>query len=222
MVNALGCPEVREVAPDFAFGILDGEARSDVLLHLDHCPSCQRYVSELSETADALVLLAPEAEPPAGFERRALDRIVESSRRRRWRTTKLVAVTAAAATILSVVAVRIVDENRTPTSEIAASATSKTVAMVGANGQNVGKVDVVSNGTAMTMDLSVAYALPDGDYSIVLTRSGTPKGEPLGTVHVGGGVGTWSGSTTATGAAQLALVETATGRIRCTAELPTV
>lgn len=221
-MSVFGCPDVREVAPDFAFGILDGEARSEVLLHVDHCPSCQRYVSELSETADALVLLAPEAEPPAGFERRVLDRIVESSRRRRWRTTKLVAVTAAAAIILSVVAVRIVDQNRTPGSQIAAAPTSKTVAMVGANGQNVGKVDVGSNGTTMTMNLSVAYALRDGDYSIVLTRSGTPKGEPLGTVHVGGGVGTWSGSTTAAGATQLALKDTATGRIWCTAELPTV
>src|SRR6185436_4373450 len=113
VMYALGCPEVREVAPDFAFGILDGEARADVLLHLDQCPTCQRYVSELSETADALVLLAPEAEPPPGFERRTLDRIVESSRRRRWRMTKVAAVTAAAAVILSVVTVRIVDQNRT-------------------------------------------------------------------------------------------------------------
>jgi hypothetical protein len=215
-MSVFGCPDVREVGPDLAFGILDGEARSDVLLHLDHCPSCQRYVSELSETADAMVLLAPEAEPPAGFERRVLDRIVESSRRRRWRTTKLVAVTAAAAIILS-------DQNRTPGSEVAAppAATSKTVAMVGANGQNVGKVAVVSNGTTMTMDLSVAYGLPDGDYNIVLTRSGAPK-EPLDTVHIGGNTGTWSGATTAAGATHLALVDPATGRIWCTAELPTV
>jgi hypothetical protein len=219
-VSALGCPDVREVAPDFAFGILDGETRSDVLLHLDQCPTCQRHVAELSETADSMVLLAPEAEPPAGFERRVLDRIVESSRRRRRRTFKLVAVTAAAAIIMSVVAVRIVDQNRTPSST-AAAVGAETVSMVGNNGQRVGKVDVVSNGSAMALDLSVAYALPDGDYNIVLTRSGGPK-EPLGTVHVVGGTGTWSGATTAAGAAELSLVDAETGLTRCTADLPPV
>jgi hypothetical protein len=219
-MNALGCPDVREVAPDFAFGILDGEARADVMLHLDHCTSCQRYVSELSETADAMVLLAPEAEPPPGFERRALERIAESSRRRRWRATKLVAATAAAAAILSVVTVRIVDDSRTPTASVAAPATAQTVAMVGDGGQRVGKVDVASNATAMTLDISVAYGLPQGDYKIVLTSgAGT---QTLDTMHVYGGQGSWQGSTTPTsGPAQITLVDT-DGTTRCHADLPTV
>jgi hypothetical protein len=220
-LNALGCPDVREVAPDFAFGILDGEARADVLLHLDHCPTCQRFVSELSETADAVVLLAPEAEPPPGFERRALDRIVETSRRRRWRTTKLVAATAAAAVILSVVTVRIVDQNREPAANLAPSGTAETVAMVGADGQKVGKVDIVSDGTTMALDLDVAYALPEGDYNIVLTRSGVE--ERLGVLHVTGGAGSWSGpARVSPSATQLELVEITTGVTRCSATLPAV
>jgi hypothetical protein len=219
-VSALACPDVRDVAPDFAFGILDGEVRSDVLLHLDHCTSCQRYVSELSETADAIVLLAPEAEPPPGFERRALDRIVESSRRRRWRTTKLVAITAAAAAILSVVTVRIVDESRTPTSQVAAPVSSaKTVAMVGGGGQNVGKVNVVSSPTAMTLDVNVSYGLADGDYQLVLTRSGIGP-QSLGTMRVSGGQGSWSWNGAAmSGPAQLSVVDK-DGRAWCSADLP--
>ena len=221
-MNALSCPDVREVAPDFAFGILDGEARADVLLHLDHCPTCQRFVSELSETADAMVLLTPEAEPPPGFERRALDRIVETARRRRWRTTKLVAATAAAAAILSVVAVRIVDQNRDPASNLAAAPTSATVPMVGLDDSEVGKVTVVSDGTTMALDLTVAYALPDGDYNIVLTRSGGPP-EALDILHVTGGSGVWSGSARAAPVAtQIELVEITTRRTRCSAELPAV
>jgi hypothetical protein len=219
-LSALGCPDVREIGPDFAFGILDGEARADVLLHLDHCPTCQRFVSELSETADAMVLLAPEAEPPTGFERRALDRIVETSRRRRWRTTKLVAATAAAAAILSVVTVRIVDQSREPAPYVAAA---QTVSMVGADGKEVGKVDVVSDGTTMALDLSVAYALPDGDYNIVLTRSGSLTKEALDILHINGGAGVWSGSARAApSATQIELVEIATGKTRCSAELRTV
>src|SRR5262245_8448279 len=218
-MSVLGCPDVREVAPDFAFGILDGEARSDVLLHLDHCTTCQRYVSELSETADALVLLAPEAEPPPGLEQRALDRIVDSRRRRGFRTTKLVAATAAAAAILSVVTVRIVDQSRTPTSNVVA-ATSSSVAMIGDSGRSVGKVDVVSSSTGMALDINVSYGLPEGDYKIVLTRAGVDK-QALGTVHVVGNQGSWSGNAPATtGPAQLSLVDS-TGRELCSAELPT-
>jgi len=217
-VNALGCPDVREVAPDFAFGILDGEARSDVLLHLDQCTACQRYVSELSETADAMVLRAPEAEPPPGFERRALDRILETSRRRRWRTTKLVAVTAAAAAILSVVTVRIVDENRTPATQVAAPAT-RSVAMVG-DGTRVGSVDVVSNSGELTLYVSFSYGLPDGNYDIVLTSAGVGS-QTLASMHVVDKHGEWRGATSApTGPAKLSLVDNITRSERCSAELP--
>ena len=219
-MSTLGCPDVREVGPDFAFGILDGEARADVLLHLDHCPTCQRFVSELSETADAMVLLAPEAEPPPGFERRALDRIVETSRRRRWRTAKLVAVTAAAAAILSVVTVRIVDQGREPAAKVAAPGTAQTVAMVGADGQEVGKVDVVTNGTAMALDLSMSYGMNEGDYRIVLTRAGAKQ--TLDTVHMDGGHTVWSGTVPVmSGPARLSL-EDSLGRTSCSATLPTV
>jgi len=220
-MHALGCPDVREVAPDFAFGILDGEARADVLLHLDQCPTCQRYVAELSETADAMVLLAPEAEPPPGFERRTLERIVASSRRRRWRMAKVAAVTAAAAVILSVVTVRIVDESRAPTTNVAAPTATQSVAMVGDNGQEVGSVSVQRSGTAMALDLSVAYGLADGDYHVVLTRSGAAK-QPIGTVHVADGHGAWSDTVLATaGTAELSLVDDV-GRARCSATLPAV
>src|SRR5262249_43804215 len=160
----------------------------DVLPHLDQCAWCARYVSELSETADAMVLLAPEAEPPPGFERRALDRILNSPRRRRWRTTKLVAITAAAAAILSVVTVRIVDQSRTPTAQVAE--TSSSVAMVGNGGQRVGTVNVISNSSAMTLDVNVSYGLPSGEYNVVLTRDEAKQ--VLGTMHVIDGQGNWS------------------------------
>jgi predicted anti-sigma-YlaC factor YlaD len=220
-MHALGCPDVREVAPDFAFGILDGEARADVLLHLDECAACQRHIAELSETADALVLLAPEAEPPPGFERRTLDRIVESSRHRRWRMTKVAAVAAAAAAILSVVTVRIVDESRTPSTNVASPAAAQSVDMIGDGGTKVGTVDVSTTGSAMALDVSVAYGLADGDYHVLLARSGAGK-QPVGTMHVTNGYGTWSDTVLATsGPSQLSLQDDQ-GRTRCSARLPAV
>jgi hypothetical protein len=91
--------------------------------------------------------------------------------------------------------------------------------MVGDDGQKVGSVNVSTTGTAMTLDLSVAYGLSDGDYHVWLTRSSAGK-QPVGVVHVAGGYGTWSDTVLATsGPAQLSLVDDL-GRTRCSAQLP--
>lgn len=217
-MSVMGCGDVRDVAPEFALCVLDGEQRSEVLLHLDHCAACQRLVGELSETADSLVLLAPEAEPPAGFERRVLAAMDDSARRRRWRTAKLVAITAAAAVIISVVTVRVVDEARNPSTSVAAP-TVGTVQMVGADGQQVGSVDVVADGTLASLNVSVVYALPDDTYRVVLKPEGSTR-QGLGTIQVVNNRGTWSGTARVEGAAKLALVDDA-GRTRCSATLPT-
>jgi hypothetical protein len=64
------CDEMRELAPDIALGIADGEERADALRHLATCDECRRYVDELSQVADELLTVAPVEEPPPGFESR--------------------------------------------------------------------------------------------------------------------------------------------------------
>jgi hypothetical protein len=91
--------------------------------------------------------------------------------------------------------------------------------MVGDGGEKVGSVDVSTTGTAMALNLNVAYGLSDGDYRVWLTRSGAGK-QAIGVVHVAGGYGTWSDTVLATsGPAQLSLVDDL-GRTRCSAQLP--
>jgi hypothetical protein len=217
-VSVFDCAGVREVAPEFALGVLDAEERSDVVLHLDHCAPCRTYVAELSEAGDAISLLAPESEPPLGFERRAVERMVGAERRQRWRTMKLVAAVAAAAAILSIVLVRIVDDNRAPTASVAAP-THQTVAMVGADGAHVGEADVQGAGNARSVALTVNYyTLPNGSYRIVLdSQKGT---EPLGDMQVVSGKGAWAGTVPGTDEeSKLSLVD-ATGHALCSAELP--
>jgi hypothetical protein len=78
----IGCAQVREIAPDLAMGIADGQERDAALRHTATCSSCRTLVADLSSTADELLLLAPEHEPPAGFESETLARLGKLERRR--------------------------------------------------------------------------------------------------------------------------------------------
>jgi hypothetical protein len=66
---------MREALPELALGIADGEQRALALEHIAGCPDCRRELEELSSLADGLIALAPESEPPPGFENRVLDRL---------------------------------------------------------------------------------------------------------------------------------------------------
>src|SRR5205823_8680981 len=69
------CAEIRALLPELALGIADGEERASALEHLGGCADCRRELDELSAIADELVALAPEREPPAGFEGRVIERL---------------------------------------------------------------------------------------------------------------------------------------------------
>jgi hypothetical protein len=103
------CEQTRELAPELALGIVEGEERGRALEHLAACPDCRRYVEELSEVADELLLLAPHREPPVGFESRVLGEVLPApkpKRRRRWRLVlaPAAAAVASAAIVLAIVA----------------------------------------------------------------------------------------------------------------------
>jgi hypothetical protein len=103
MNGEMGCEQVRELAPEFALGVAEGEERDAVLRHLGGCAGCRQLVSELSSVGDELLLLAPAREPPPGFESRILGRLAEPRRprplpslgRRRWMAVAAAVVLAA-------------------------------------------------------------------------------------------------------------------------------
>jgi hypothetical protein len=70
-----GCDLLEDVAAELALGSLTGAERSYALTHLDECQSCRQLVEELTAAADSLLLIAAEADPPAGFEVRLLARL---------------------------------------------------------------------------------------------------------------------------------------------------
>jgi putative zinc finger protein len=110
------CDDVRELAPELALGIVDGEERADALRHLTGCADCRRAVEELSEVADDLLMVAPLQEPSAGFESRVVAAmgLAEGSprpKRPRWRSPRWLAlrigpvVATAAVTVTAMVGV---------------------------------------------------------------------------------------------------------------------
>ncbi|HEV8063179.1 MAG TPA: hypothetical protein VGP46_00045 [Acidimicrobiales bacterium] len=74
MSTQSGCQWFEEIAAEFALGSLNGAERSSAIAHLEVCDDCQALVKSLSTAADALLLIAPEIDPPAGFEVRLLER----------------------------------------------------------------------------------------------------------------------------------------------------
>ena len=114
----MGCERARELAPELALGILDGEQRAQALRHLAECPECRREVEALTAVADELVMLAPEREPPAGFESQVLARLqpppaaTPPRRRRGWRVLAPLASAAAAAAIAVAVVLQTTSDDR--------------------------------------------------------------------------------------------------------------
>jgi hypothetical protein len=114
----MSCDRTRELAAELALGILDGEQRAQALRHVAECRECRRAVEELTAVADELLMLAPEREPPAGFESRVLARLQPTpaaprpTRRVRRVLAPLAAAAAAAAIAVAVVLQTTSDDRR--------------------------------------------------------------------------------------------------------------
>ncbi|RIQ36727.1 anti-sigma factor family protein [Jiangella rhizosphaerae] len=75
MVDPNRCGEVADALAEVATGAASGPDRARVLAHLADCPDCRRELDELTRVADEVLLVAPEHDPPAGFEGAVLARI---------------------------------------------------------------------------------------------------------------------------------------------------
>jgi hypothetical protein len=184
-MSPLTCTQVQEAAPELALGILGGAERAEVVHHVDHCARCQAVVAQFAEAADALPLLAPEIEPPAGFEVRTLARLGAPKRRSRRRAIVVAAVAAALAAILSITVVRVVES--TTGSD---SAKPVAVAMVDTSGKLPAGWAYVTNGVSVAVD--VDYGIPDGAYTVRVDPMIGPSHD-LGTMTVVRSHGSFTG-----------------------------
>jgi anti-sigma factor RsiW len=140
-MRSFDCAQLADVAPELALDNLSGDERAAALAHLETCPSCRELVSSLTSAADQLLLLAPKAEPPAGFEERVLAALAPAparpaprTLRHRLRRRPVVAALALAASIVAGALVLGVDPSARPALAAAEMRTS--------DGQLVGEVFV--------------------------------------------------------------------------------
>jgi len=212
------CDTARERIPELALGRLDGAERAEVLLHVHGCAPCQAVLDDFNGVADLLARSAPEAEPPPGFDRRVLAVIRSGRSVDRWnlrRRALAIGAVAAAAAILSVAVVRIVDADRA--GEQASSPALRTAPMVGGGGLTVGRV-VVSSGAPASVVVTVDYALPDGAYGLQLRATPGTVTHGFGTLTVTDGRGTWTGTVAIPRRGALVVVD-ASGMPVCEARL---
>lgn len=105
------CDEVQLLAPEVALGIASGDERALVLAHARSCGECRRVIEDLSETADALLLLGPLREPAPGFESTVFAQMQRPEPRARIRI-KLIAAGLAAMLVTGAVAFWLTSDER--------------------------------------------------------------------------------------------------------------
>lgn len=166
MIAAYGCVDTRALAPELALEIVGGAERAEAVEHLGSCSGCRAYLAELTDVVDALPVLVTEADPPAGFEGRVLERLRADRPAWRRRTGRVVVAllaalaVAAAASIVSVAVVRIAEG----TSARSASKVAEG-ALVDRRGEPVGTV-LVSAGSRRALFASIDPSLPRGHYVV--------------------------------------------------------
>lgn len=186
----LGCAELEEMAVELATGALTGEQRAAALHHLGSCEPCRQAVDGLARAADAMLLVAPPEDPPAGFESRVLGRLGldrDRSSTRPARRARRLAVAAAAAVIALVTGVgALVVEQRGSSSPV----TVRTALTRLNGGQS--RCRAVAVGTSPTW-LVVSIDQPGGDSDHYVVEAVPARGGParlVGTMQVTGGHGT--------------------------------
>jgi len=137
---SIDCDEFDAHVDELALGQLDEPLRSQLLAHTLECPHCHSLLDGLGVVADRLLLAAPQIEPPAGFENRALARLGSPPAGSNRRSRRLRWVAAAAAVVVIAVSGVLV-------ARLGDGPDVVTAAIVAGAGSEVGSVQLISEPT---------------------------------------------------------------------------
>jgi hypothetical protein len=179
-----------------ALGIASARRREEVLEHAEQCPACSAELAQLSLVADSLLELAPEVEPPLGFESRLARRLeskeaVRSAPRRRLRVLAL----AALIVVVLGVGLGVVVSRHPAPAPIQSALAHPAEASLTSHGQVVGNV-ILSDGKTPWMIMTIEKDWWSGRVTCEAVLAGG-KVETIGTFSLTGGYGTWGAPLTA-------------------------
>ena len=219
-MNEMTCDQFHQLDAEAALGVTDARDRAAVFAHLQECPSCRRELGQLSDVADALAVLAPAVEPPAGFESRLFARLEAEERPAPRPIVHRRPLWAAAAAVLALVVGAVgwaIGEAGGPAPAVATG--QVVVAKLAANRHPVGKV-VIDTGSDPW--ISMALAIGNGDTPVQCQlRASDGRVITVGSFSLSKGYGYWAAPITLSADATLdaAQVSDAQGRVLATATL---
>ncbi|MGH3342887.1 MAG: anti-sigma factor family protein [Carbonactinosporaceae bacterium] len=196
MTERPDCAQTRELMPELAAAIAYGGERAQALEHLAECPACRRELDETARVVDDLLLLAPEREPPAGFEASVMARLTLRPRRfPRARTlVAQVAVIALAVGLTAGVVWRQTSDERRLAADYretlsVANGRYLTAAPLRRGAAEVGHV-FAYQGSPSWVFVTVEDAQLSGTYRVTLLADGSRE-YTLGKISVADGVASW-------------------------------
>lgn len=214
------CETFRIDLAETALGVASGRRRSEVLRHVETCPTCSVELEELVMVADTLLQLAGESEPPVGFELRLAQRLQADASQRSPRRLRRASVLLAAAAVTVALGFGIgalaTSRGTVGPGQAMANITS---ASLSSRGHVVGEF-LVSAGKPAWMFMTV----DSGSWSGVVTCQVILKGgkvETVGKFTMSGGYGAWGAPLTATaGRVRGARLVGADGTVFASAQFP--
>jgi anti-sigma factor RsiW len=201
------CERYQDDLTELALGTLTGRDRAQALSHVESCQRCSEDVEELSRAADDLLqVVAPEAEPPVGFEVRWLERLHDTQRQARdkrpttsaargarqrkgWLAITRARVITAAAAVCVLIAGVGVGWAETHSSSPAVRPPLQAT-LLSAGGQPIGRV-VASAGSPAWLFMVVQSGTLTGKLTCKVGLKGG-RWEVLGQFSLDEGYGTWS------------------------------
>jgi anti-sigma-K factor RskA len=184
---------------ELALGVLTGRERAQALSHVESCQRCADELEQLSRVADTVLQVAPDVEPPMGFEVRLFEKmgVSDVQARRRWfRPSHWVPATVAVAAAAVALGLGLSLTSSSPTGvgtsqaqHQGARGTQVLSAALMQNGTNVGRV-ATFGGDKPWMSMMLVDSAAHGTINcVVVTDDGVSH--HVGTFVAREGYGAW-------------------------------
>lgn len=223
------CELIQDELAELALGALDGRTRSEALEHVGSCPRCRATLEHLSGVTDSLLQLAPEVEPPLGFELRLVDKLhaadaenppaTERARQRWFRRASPLVAAAAVLLLLGIGLGSLLTSPGAKNHQHSAS-TDLTTAALTSHGHVLGEV-MTSPGNPAWMFMTINEDASSGTVRCEITLAGGTI-KTVGEFTLSNGYGAWGAPLTSSAAdVRSARLVAADGTVVASAQFPT-